>query len=320
MAAISTDVKQAAAFLQHDVVAIPTETVYGLAANALDPLLVARIFEIKNRPSFDPLIVHVASFQQAVKLAREFPDPLRKLALRFWPGPLTLLVPKIDQIPDIVTSGLDRVGIRVPDHPLTLELLNLCGFPIAAPSANPFGYISPTRAEHVQEQLGEKIPMILDGGPCKVGVESTIVGMELEQLTVYRLGGIPLEEIVSVAGNAELRLESGSNPGAPGMLLSHYAPKKPLFIVEQDKSFSQEEIAMAFLIRFDKPDPRHNSNAQFVLSPSGDLTTAAVHLFEALHLAEKHIGSEMIMAQRVPETGIGRAINDRLKRAAFKRQ
>ncbi|MCE3259748.1 MAG: translation factor, partial [Bacteroidetes bacterium] len=170
MASIGSDISEAAELLRAGKpVAIPTETVYGLAANALDPIAVARIFEIKRRPFFDPLIVHTFSLEQAESYVKEFPLPLKKLATAFWPGPLTLLLPKKDLIPDLTTSGLDRVGLRVPDNALTLNLLRSLDFPLAAPSANPFGYISPTKAEHVQKQLGKDIDYILDGGDCKVG-------------------------------------------------------------------------------------------------------------------------------------------------------
>jgi len=301
-------------FLQNDVVAIPTETVYGLAANAFSPDLVARIFEVKNRPVFDPLIVHVADLKQAESLVLEFPNALRELALRFWPGPLTLLLRKNEKIPDIVTSGLDRVGIRVPNHPLALKLLRELTFPLAAPSANPFGYISPSKPEHVEEQLGPRIPMILDGGQCSIGLESTIIGLEEGIPVVYRLGGIAAEKIIDVLGDVKFKTESGSNPGAPGMLLSHYAPRKPLFLQNQI-----QVGADAFYIRYRQALPDYPKASQYILSESGDLHVAAVHLFEALHLAEKHPESTIIYAETVPDEGIGRAINDRLQRASFPR-
>lgn len=316
MALISNDINLAVSLLKHDVVAIPTETVYGLAANALDSELVLRIFEVKKRPAFDPLIVHVATIQQAERFVSSFPVTLKNLAEKFWPGPLTLLLPKNNLIPDIVTSGLGRVGVRIPDHPLTLELLNRCDFPLAAPSANPFGYISPTKPEHVQQQLGNLIPLILDGGPCRVGMESTIAGLENEQLTIYRLGGIPLEAIEAVAGKTKLMLESGSNPGAPGMLVSHYAPRKPLLLSNENFEKASLPDAACFLIRFQQFSDAVERSSQFVLSEQGDLREAAIHLFEALHQAEAHKSSRFILAELVPDLEIGRAINDRLRRAA----
>src|SRR5579871_1590015 len=206
------------------LVAIPTETVYGLAANALDVRAVAKIFAAKDRPFFDPLIVHLAELSWWPRVATEFPPMARKLAERFWPGPLTLILPKSDSIPDLVTSGMSTVGVRVPDHPLTRELLRLADVPAAAPSANPFGRLSPTTAEHVRRQLGDRVDFILDGGPCRVGVESTIVHVEGDVATLLRPGGVPLEEIEAVIGPVHLSASSPQNaPAAPGMLDGHYA-------------------------------------------------------------------------------------------------
>ena len=231
MAEIGVDIEQAAAFLRlGKLVAIPTETVYGLAGNALDVKAVSSIFQTKNRPSFDPLILHVASLEQVSPFVSEFPEKLKRLAEAFWPGPLTVLLPRKASVPDLVTSGLDRVAVRVPNHPLTLALLAQLDFPLAAPSANPFGYISPTQAAHVAAQLGLQIPYILDGGACAVGLESTIVGMEGEQVVIYRLGGLELSEIESLVGQVTVQAPSTSTPSAPGQLASHYAPRKPIFL------------------------------------------------------------------------------------------
>ena len=218
MALIGQDISQAKRVLDEgELVAIPTETVYGLAGNALNPVAVASIFETKNRPSFDPLIVHIPSLDVAENYVIDIPDPLRKLAEQFWPGPLTLLLPRKNTIPDIVTSGLERVAIRVPDHSLTLELLSQLDFPLAAPSANPFGYISPTSPQHVDAQLGERISYILDGGKCRVGLESTIVGMEENEIVVYRLGGLEISEIERIVGEVTVKSHSSSNPQFPGL-------------------------------------------------------------------------------------------------------
>lgn len=233
---IGKDIQKASAFLREgSPVAVPTETVYGLAGNALDTDSVLKIFEIKNRPFFDPLIVHLKNIDEVEKYTLAFPDQAQRLAEKFWPGPLTLLLPKNNLISDLVTAGSDRVALRVPAHPLTHELLEALDFPLAAPSANPFGYISPTTAEHVYKQLGGKITYILDGGPCRVGLESTIAGFEGEsgQVVIYRPGGVSAEEIEKYCGPviyASERLEKG--PEAPGMLKSHYAPRTPLFIVD----------------------------------------------------------------------------------------
>jgi len=307
-----TDPAKAAEWLlSGNCVAIPTETVYGLAANALDPAAVVRIFEIKNRPAFDPLIVHVTGLEQAERYAEVFPPPLRLLAEKFWPGPLTILVPKSDLIPDLVTSGLPRVALRAPAHPLTQALLQALPFPLAAPSANPFGYISPTTAQHVFDQLQGKIPYILDGGPCRVGVESTIVGYENGQTTVYRLGGLALETIEAVAGPVQFQLNQSGNPAAPGMLKAHYAPRKPLLV---GRRWTVDDGRIGVLTLQWRADlPEHT--VQIALSESGDLAEAAQNLFAALRALDQ-ADIDLILAEMVPEEGLGRAINDRLRRAA----
>lgn len=294
-------------------IGMPTETVYGLAANALDQEAVWRIFDIKKRPSFDPLIVHIAGIAEAERYVSDFPAPLRRLAGHFWPGPLTLLLPKKEIIPDIVTSGLDRVALRVPAHPLAQELLRLLDFPLAAPSANPFGYISPTTAQHVADQLGADIPYILDGGPCTVGVESTIIGWDNGQVTVYRLGGMAVEAIEDIAGPVQIQLNQSSNPAAPGMLKSHYAPRKPLFLGDPKVLLPQLEGKRVGTISLQAlPLP---VAVQEVLSPSGDLQAAARRLFAALRALDQS-DVEVIVAQPLPDEGLGRAMNDRLRRAA----
>jgi L-threonylcarbamoyladenylate synthase len=231
MAIIGTDIIQAKQLLeQGKLVAIPTETVYGLAGNALNPDAVLSIFKTKNRPSFDPLIVHTDSIEKIERWVKKIPTPLKTLASQVWPGPLTILLPKKEIIPDLVTAGLESVAIRIPNHPLTLSLLQSLDFPLAAPSANPFCYISPTQAEHVNQQLGGLIPYILDGGACQIGIESTIVAWENNQLHVLRLGGLSVEAIENLSQQkVQLQLNQSSNPQAPGMLKSHYAPLKPLY-------------------------------------------------------------------------------------------
>jgi L-threonylcarbamoyladenylate synthase len=318
MAEIGVDIERAAAFLRKgQLVAIPTETVYGLAGNALDVKSVSSIFETKNRPSFDPLILHVASLEQVSLFVSEFPEKLKCLAEAFWPGPLTVLLPRKASVPDLVTSGLDRVAVRVPNHPLTLALLAQLDFPLAAPSANPFGYISPTQAAHVAAQLGSQVPYILDGGACAVGLESTIVGMEGEQVVIYRLGGLELSEIESLVGQVTVQAHSTSNPSAPGQLASHYAPRKPIFLgnltelvpqlIQQGKEFG----VLSFSTHF----PSLPADRQVVLSATQDLKEAAQRLFMAMRLLDES-QAELIVAEFVPEIGLGRAINDRLKRAA----
>ena len=275
---IGTDILVAKRWLEAGkVVGIPTETVYGLAANALDPDAVLTIFRVKNRPAFDPLIVHTDTLAKVRTLLMDLPPLAEKLARTFWPGPLTLLLPKqapelVPQggIPDLTTSGLPRVAIRIPNHPLTLNLLALLDFPLAAPSANPFGYISPTTAQHVADQLGNQVPYILDGGPCQIGLESTIIGFdETGQPTVYRLGGMALEQIEAITGPLQVRDHSSSNPAAPGMLSSHYAPRKPVILLQAGQIPPPDEQAGALV--FKDLLPGIPAIQQRQLSPTGDM-------------------------------------------------
>ena len=310
---ISGDLNQAVQFLkQGDIIGIPTETVYGLAGNALNTEAVLSIFKAKGRPQFDPLIVHIHDLDQVEKYAYWGDDRLKKLAERFWPGPLTLLLQKKKMIPDLVTSGSELVAIRVPSNELTLDVLRKIDFPLAAPSANPFGYVSPTNAKHVQDQLGEKIDYILDGGECKVGLESTIVGVEEDKLCVYRLGGLSLEELEKVAGKVELRINNSSDPKAPGQLKSHYAPAKKLYFGEIDKLLKEHFGKKIALIGFG--EMKESADIQFNLSKDSDVDEAARNLFRILREADDS-EAEIVIAGPVPEHGLGLAINDRLKRA-----
>jgi L-threonylcarbamoyladenylate synthase len=320
MAQIGRDVVSARAFLQEGkLVGIPTETVYGLAGNALDAEAVALIFETKNRPNFDPLILHTSSLERVGDFVSEFPAQLKQLAEEFWPGPLTLLLPKKPIVPDLVTSGLDRVAVRVPNHSLTLELLDALDFPLAAPSANPFGYISPTQPSHVEVQLGEKIPYILDGGPCAVGLESTIVGLEEDELVVYRLGGLEVDEIEKHVGPVRIRDHSTSNPAAPGQLESHYAPRKPFLLGDLKKLIAEnlEKEADFAVLSFSDFFPEVKLERQIALSPTGDLHEAAKNLFSAMRRLDESPVS-LIFTELAPDAGLGKAINDRLRRAATK--
>jgi len=317
MAELGKDINRAKQLLDRgELVAIPTETVYGLAANALDATAAARIFAAKNRPSFDPLIVHVATAMRVHELVTDFPDQAQALAATFWPGPLTLVLPKKNHIPDLVTAGLPTVGVRCPSHELTLELLHLLDYPLAAPSANPFGYVSPTRPEHVQEQLGSHVAYILDGGPCRVGVESTIVGFA-DGPVIYRLGGVAVEEIENVVGRVRVMTHSSSNPVAPGQLASHYAPARQIVLGNIAELLTQHPNEKVALLRYHKRLP-DTPVPQIVLSPSGSLEEAAQNLFAALRQFDK-MDVTLVLAELVPDTGIGRAINDRLRRAATSR-
>lgn len=319
MVQIGTDIQTAKQFLeQSNVVGIPTETVYGLAGNALDPDAVLTIFRVKNRPAFDPLIVHTDSLDKLTRYVHDVPVAAQKLADIFWPGPLTLLLPKQDLILDLVTSGLSTVAVRIPNHPLTLALLRSLAFPLAAPSANPFGYISPTTAQHVADQLGNQIPYVLDGGPCDVGLESTIIGWDDSSTKlpiVYRLGGMDLEQIEAVVGPVEVRSHSTSNPQAPGMLSSHYAPRKPLFLLQPGESLPPKLAGRAGALAFREPFGGVRAEQQRVLSPTGDLAEAAKNLFAHLRALDA-MDIDVIYAELLPSQGLGAAINDRLKRAS----
>ena len=312
MAERGTDVRKAAALLKAGMnVAIPTETVYGLAGLISSEAAIRQIFAIKKRPFTDPLIVHVASVDEVLPLVAEFPELARKLFEAFSPGPLTILLPKSDKVPDIVTNSSPLVAIRIPAHPLCLELLQELGEPLAAPSANPFGGISPTRPAHVEAGLGLKIPYILDGGECGVGLESTIVKLEGENaIRVLRQGGIPEEDLRLFA-----ELESDAAQAAvtvPGSMLSHYAPGKPLYL---DETAPGRNLVW---LRFKELIPGIPAVRQRVLSPSGDVSEAARNLFDALHFLDG-LDADAIVAEKLPDTGLGKAVNDRLFRASVKR-
>lgn len=304
-----------------NLVAIPTETVYGLAANALNEAAVLQIFKVKNRPTFDPLIVHTNSFEKLAQLVSYVPEKAKILAQHLMPGALTLLLPKKSIIPDLVTSGLQMVAVRIPQHKLALQLLESLDFPLAAPSANPFGYISPTTAQHVAAQLGSKIPYILDGGECVIGLESTIVGFDNEKVTVFRKGGVSIESIEKLIGKVQIQEHSSSNPQAPGMLKSHYAPKTPFFlgnIADLRAKYGQkyEKIAvLSFAISYQEEISSNIFITQEVLSPNQDFVEAAHNLFAAMRRLD-NLEVDAIFAELLPEKELGRAINDRLRRAA----
>ena len=316
MAEIGKDIKKATELLKAgELVAIPTETVYGLAGNALNPIAIAKIFTVKNRPSFDPLIIHVNSLERATDCVSEIPDIAKKLIDRFWPGPLTLLLKKSKQIPDLVTAGMDTVGIRCPNHPLSLSLLAQLDFPLAAPSANPFGYVSPTTPSHVNEQLGNKIQYILDGGNCEIGIESTVLGFEKDKPVIYRFGGLSQEKIEAVIGKVSSKTQSTSNPKAPGQLISHYAPAKRVILGNLTELVKTYSAQVSGILAFQKPVTGVNPGHQLVLSPAGNLEEAAQNLFSSLRELDK-MKIDLILAEEVPNVGLGKAINDRLRRAA----
>lgn len=295
------------------IVVFPTETVYGLGANVFDRVALERIFDVKKRPRFDPLIVHVASERHARCLVKAFPAEAHALARRFWPGPLTLVLPKIDEIPDIVTAGLKSVAIRVPNHATALALLSSTGVAVAAPSANLFGQISPTTASHAAAQLGDQVDMILDGGPCWVGVESTIVSFCHGRPTLLRPGGLPLEEIEATIGPLALSPSGEAAPLSPGRLPKHYAPRTPLVLACEGVELpATDRLGLLCLKR--TLDGRHCAAVE-ALSETGDLREAAANLYAALQRLDSQ-DLEAIAAFAPPETGFGRAIADRLRRAS----
>ncbi len=313
MAEIGVDIEKASLLLQAgEIIAIPTETVYGLAGNALNEESIIKIYSAKNRPSFDPLIAHFSDIDSISRFA-DINDPLFKnISEKFWPGPLTVLLPKNDSIPDTLTSGLPTVAVRIPNHKLTLKLLKSLEFPLAAPSANPFGYVSPTTPQHVNNQLGDKVKYILDGGPTQVGVESTIISFERNRIIVHRLGGLKIEDLEKIA-EVEMNLNESSNPVAPGMLKSHYAPLKKIVIGDISKLIRKHPGQKIGVISFSDSFPEVNKN--IILSKNQNLEEAAVNLFAALReMDESNI--DIIFTEKLPDKGLGRAINDRLKRAS----
>ncbi|SHJ39582.1 translation factor SUA5 [Hymenobacter daecheongensis DSM 21074] len=317
MTPISPELAQAARLLRADeLVAIPTETVYGLAGNIFSPTAIAKIFALKQRPLFNPLIVHIHSIGQLPTLARHVPEKAQRLAAAFWPGPLTLVLKKQPSVPDLITAGKDTVAVRMPNHPLVLALLQQVGFPLAAPSANPFGSISPTRAAHVEEYFGATGLLVLDGGDCARGIESTIVGFDDDdEPVVYRLGSLALEEIEAVVGPVALNNKKETAPDAPGMLSRHYAPATPTHLTADPAAFiaplADKKIGLLlFRRKLDAPFVKH----QVVLSEAGDLGEAANGLYGALHALDK-LQLDLIVAERMPDAGLGKSINDRLERA-----
>jgi L-threonylcarbamoyladenylate synthase len=309
--ALVTVAEAAAILARGGLVGMPTETVYGLAADALDPAAVARVFAAKGRPAFDPLIVHVADVAQAEQVA-ELSPRARRLAAACWPGPLTLLLPRRACVPDLVTSGLPTVGVRIPDHPLALALIRAAGRPLAAPSANPFGGLSPTTAQAVVDGLGGHIDGVVDGGPCRVGVESTVLRPDPLPL-ILRPGGLSRERLAALLGEpvavADRPARQEALPqAAPGMLASHYAPRAPLIL--RDGPWPADAALLAFTGR----DLPAGATAE-VLSPAGDDVEAAARLFACLRRLDA-AGPARICAELLPTAGLGLAINDRLRRAA----
>lgn len=317
MSIISDDIEKAVDILNRgDVVAIPTETVYGLAGNIYNEEAIRKIFKVKGRPLFNPLIVHIHSFEQLNEIAEELPDKARLLANSFWPGSLTLILKKKSSIPDLITAGKDTVAVRIPDHPVTLDLLKRLSFPLAAPSANPFNRISPTKSSHVEDYFGQNIEMVLEGGDCKKGIESTIVGFENNDPVVYRLGSITIEDLENRIGKIQVRNKKEVAPDAPGMLEKHYAPRTRTILLEDSKihaeDFSGQRIG---LLKFTGESNFEGIEYFECLSITGDLEEAANKLYGALQKLD-NMGLDIILVERFPNIGLGRSMNDRLERAA----
>ncbi|MFP4547141.1 MAG: L-threonylcarbamoyladenylate synthase [Fidelibacterota bacterium] len=310
---LSNNIKKAAKFIQDGkLVGFPTETVYGLGANALDPIAVAKIFELKERPSFDPLIVHIADLQDLEKLVLKHDERVYKLAEKFWPGPLTMILPKNSKVPDIVTSGLPTVGLRMPGNEIALELIKRSACPIAAPSANKFGRISPTTAAHVRKQLPE-IDFILDGGKTKVGIESTIIKLTENGFQILRSGVITEEEIeavIPIDNTSKIKKKS-----APGMMKSHYSPEKKILIIDRNNPLTIDK-SKAGLISF-SGELEKGYKKVIRVSENNDLKDYAANIFEAMHSFEDDDNIDIIIAEAVPETGVGKAIMERLRKAEF---
>jgi L-threonylcarbamoyladenylate synthase len=298
------------------LVAFPTETVYGLGADGLNPIAVAKIFEVKRRPSFNPLILHIAKKSDLAKFTNYDDSRIDKLIDSFWPGPLTLVLPKKKIVPGIVTSGNETVAIRMPNHKVALDLIKKSGVPIAAPSANKFGNLSPTNAIHVYKSLGESIELILDGGKCKIGLESTIIEVRDNNMILLRPGGLSKEEVEDVVGKIKIKRTQQVNPNSPGQLPYHYSPSVPLYFLNSITAKKWESSNVG-VIYFKKENERFSFSNYKVLSSKGDLREAAANLFKFLHEFE-NANVEAILVERIKEKGLGFAIMDRLKRGSKK--
>ena len=316
MTIISKDISKAIALLSAgEIIAIPTETVYGLAGNIHSEKAISAIFETKKRPFFNPLIVHIPSVEDLSNIVEYIPEKAKLLAEAFWPGPITLVLKKKNTIPDLITAGKDTVAVRVPNHPIALELLKQLPFPLAAPSANPFSSISPTTAEHVEAYFKDKIKMILNGGVCKSGIESTIIGFENDEPIIYRLGSTPIEAIEAVVGEIKVKNKKEVTPDAPGMLARHYAPKTTTILTENIlESIKEHTNKRIGVLVFKTEILNDDISTQIVLSKIGDMTDAAAKLYDALHQLDK-LNLDVIIAEKFPDYELGKSINDRLERA-----
>jgi L-threonylcarbamoyladenylate synthase len=303
----------ASAIKSGGLVAFPTETVYGLGANGFDSIAVAKIFKAKNRPSFNPLILHLPSKSYLEKVTTCTNEKVMMLIENFLPGPLTLVLPKSNNVPEIVSAGNPTVGIRIPDNKIALDFISACEVPIAAPSANMFGMLSPTTAAHVADQLGERIDFIIDGGSCNVGVESTIIEFDGSRFYILRHGGLPVEKIESLLDEKLPFKSDAIKPNSPGQLKSHYAPRVPVAFIDEVNLEKINREKTGILV-FSKREKFGKFPSEKVLSENGNLEEASANLFNYLHKFEEE-NLELILVEKVPEEGLGKAIMDRLIKA-----
>ncbi len=306
------------AILEENVIGMPTETVYGLAGSIYSEKALQKIFELKQRPNSNPLIVHIAEMNQLNEIASQVPTKAKILAQTFWPGPLTLILPKKSTISNLITAGNETVAVRIPNHPVALDLLRKVKVPLAAPSANPFTGISPTRSKHVQNYFSDGLSVILEGGICNRGVESTIVGFEGDEIILYRHGAISIEELEKVVGKIETKTtsEKGKKTTAPGMHIKHYAPKTKTIVTKNPENyFYQNPDKKIGYIALRKYHPEHSRQYQIVLSWKGDLKEAVSRFYDSLHFLDAQ-NLDFILVKPFPNRGLGRTLNDRLNRAS----
>ena len=316
---ITKDISKAKEILLKDeLIAMPTETVYGLAGNAYSDIAIKKIFDLKNRPLYNPLIVHIKAASSIFDIASEIPENALMLADKFWPGPLTLVLKKQNHISDLITAEKNTVAVRVPNHRLTLALLDQLDFPLTAPSANPFGSISPTSAEHVFNYFGQKIDVILDGGECEKGLESTIIGFENNKPILHRHGSIAMEDIEKISGKLSISTHSDTSPISPGMLSRHYAPQTDTYLTNDvSKLTNLLKGKKIGLLLFKNKVQSDEIVSQEILSKSGNYTEAAKNLYAAMHRLDQN-KLDIILAEKLPNIGLGKTINDKLERATKK--
>lgn len=313
---ITTNIQDACNALRiGQVIGLPTETVYGLAADAYNIAAVERIFDLKKRPRFNPLILHIGAIEALHEVARNIPPLALQLADAFWPGPLTLVLPKQPRVPGIITANQQTVAVRMPAHRTALQLLHMLNFPLAAPSANPFGCISPTTAQHVDRYFGDELALVLNGGACRNGVESTIIGFRNEQPVLYRHGAIALEDLEQEVGPIDIATNDDHTPAAPGMLSRHYAPRtRTIHSVDIAKDIALNADKKVGLLVFSQVPSMAGHLVYEILSRDGILAESAANLYAAMHRLDQQ-GLDLIIAEQLPNKGLGRTMNDRLRRA-----